>query len=203
MEQHSKNRKDQRMKSRRFAVIALVLAIATSSGAARAADTYQIDPVHSFASFSVGHLGIGLVRGFFSDIAGMIIFDEKDAAKSSIEVAIKTASVNTHVDKRDEDLRSPNFFEVDKYPTMTFTSTKVAKKGKGYAVTGDFSLHGVTRRITVEAKHLGSGKDPWGGFRAGFVADFSIKRSDFGMKYDYPSIPDKVDISVAFEAVKK
>jgi len=86
---------------------------------------------------------------------------------------------------------------------MTFTSTKVVRKGEGYAVTGEFSLHGVTRQITVEAKHLGSGKDPWGGYRAGFVADFTINRSDFGMKYDIPGIADKVDISVAIEAVKK
>ena len=192
------------MKNARTAVIAAALALLVSTGSAGAADTYQIDPVHSFASFSIGHLGIGLVRGFFSDIAGTIVFDEKDAAKDVIEVTIKTASVNTHVDKRDEDLRSANFFEVQKYPTMTFKSTKITKKGAAYAVTGDFTLHGVTKTITVTAKHLGAGKDPWGGFRSGFAADLTIKRSDYGMKYDAPpAIADNVDISVAFEAVKK
>jgi polyisoprenoid-binding protein YceI len=185
-------------------VLILATALLAAGGPARAADTYQIDPVHSFASFSIGHLGIGLVRGFFSDIAGTIVIDEKDAAKDAIEVTIKTASVNTHVDKRDEDLRSPNFFEVDKYPSMTFKSTKITRKGAGYVVTGDFNLHGVTKTITVTAKHLGAGKDPWGGFRSGFAADFTIKRSDFGMKYDPPpAIADTVQISVAFEATKK
>ena len=192
------------MNKLKISVLILAMTLLATGGAARAADTYQIDPVHSFASFSIGHLGIGLVRGYFSDIAGTIVFDEKDAAKDSIEVTIKTASVNTHVDKRDEDLRSPNFFEVEKYPTMTFKSTKITKKGDHYTVTGDFTLHGVTKTITVTAKHLGAGKDPWGGFRAGFAADFSIKRSDYGMKFDPPpAIADTVDISVAFEAVKK
>jgi len=185
-------------------VLMLAVSLFATGGPARAADTYQIDPVHSFASFSIGHLGIGLVRGFFSDIAGTIVFDEKDAAKSAVEVTIKTASVNTHVDKRDDDLRSPNFFEVAKYPTMTFKSTKITKQDGHYSVTGDFTLHGVTKTITVAARHLGAGKDPWGGFRAGFAADFTLKRSDFGMKHDPPpAIADTVDISVAFEAVKK
>jgi polyisoprenoid-binding protein YceI len=188
----------------RIPVILVAAVLLMGAGAARAADTSQIDPVHSFANFSIGHLGIGLVRGFFSDISGTITFDEKDAAKDAIDVTIKTASVNTHVDKRDEDLRSPNFFEVEKYPTMTFKSTKITKKGDRYAVTGDFTLHGVTKTITVTAKHLGAGKDPWGGFRAGFAADFTVKRSDYGMNYDPPpAIADTVDISVAFEAVKK
>ena len=192
------------MNKLKILVSTLATALLATAWAASAADTYQIDPVHSFANFSIGHLGIGLVRGFFSDIAGTIVFDGKDASKDAVEVTIKTASVNTHVDKRDEDLRSPNFFEVEKYPTMTFKSTKIAKKDRSYSVTGDFTLHGVTKTITVTAKHLGAGKDPWGGFRAGFAADFTIKRSDYGMKYDPPpAIADTVDISVAFEAVKK
>jgi polyisoprenoid-binding protein YceI len=188
----------------RIAVIALTAGVMLGSSAARAADTYVIDPVHSFASFSVGHLGkIGLVRGFFSDISGTITFDAKDAAKDAIEVAIKTASVNTHADKRDEDLRSANFFDVGKYPVMTFKSTRIARKGDHYTVTGDFTLLGVTKKIAVTAKHLGEGKDPWGGYRAGFTADFSIMRSQFGMKYELPETPDKVDISVAFEGIRK
>jgi len=192
------------MKKMRIAVIVLAAGLVLGGERARAADTFQIDPVHSFASFSVGHLGrIGLVRGFFSDISGTITFDAKDAAKDAIEVTIKTASVNTHADKRDEDLRSGNFFEVAKFPTMLFKSTSIARKGDHYTVTGDFKLLGVTKRITVPARHLGEGKDPWGGYRAGFAADFSIKRSEFGMKYELPDTSDKVDISVAFEAVKK
>jgi polyisoprenoid-binding protein YceI len=188
----------------RIAVVVLSVGVMLGAGAARAADTYVIDPVHSFASFSVGHLGkIGLVRGFFSDISGTIIFDAKDAARDAIDVTIKTASVNTHADKRDEDLRSANFFEVEKYPAMTFKSTKIARKGDHYTVTGDFTLRGVTKSITVSAKHLGEGKDPWGGYRAGFTADFSILRSQFGMTYELPETPDKVDISVAFEGVRK
>ena len=194
------------MKIISISAFVLALSLYATAGTAQSADTYQIDPVHSFASFSIGHLGIGLVRGFFSDIAGTIAFDAADAAdatKDAIDVTIRTASVNTHVDKRDEDLRSPNFLEVEKYPTMSFKSTAVAKKDDGYTVTGDFSLHGVTKTITAAARFLGAGKDPWGGYRTGYVADFSVNRTDYGMTYDLSGITDKVDISVAFEAVKK
>jgi polyisoprenoid-binding protein YceI len=187
----------------RIPAIALFLGILAAAGTARAADTYQIDPVHSFASFSIGHLGIGLVRGFFSEISGTIAFDAADAGKDAIDVTIRTASVNTHVDKRDEDLRSSNFLDVGKYPTMSFKSTAVAKKDDVYTVTGDFTLHGVTKTITTTARFLGAGKDPWGGYRIGYVADFSVNRAEYGMKHDLSGIADKVDISVAFEAVKK
>jgi len=191
------------MKIISISAFVLALSLCATAGTAQSADTYQIDPVHSFASFSIGHLGIGLVRGFFSDIAGTIAFDAADATKDAIDVTIRTASVNTHVDKRDEDLRSPNFLEVEKYPTMSFKSTAIARQGDGYTVTGDFTLHGVTKTITATAKLLGAGKDPWGGYRTGYVADFSVNRTDYGMTYDLSGITDKVDISVAFEAVKK
>ena len=187
----------------RIPAIALALGILAAAGTAPAADTYQIDPVHSFASFSIGHLGIGFVRGFFSEISGTITSDEEDAAKDAVNVTIRTASVNTHVDKRDEDLRSPNFLDVEKYPTMSFKSTAVTRKGDAYTVTGDFTLHGVTKPITATARRLGAGKDPWGGYRTGYVADFSANRSDYGMTHDLAGIADKVDVSVAFEAVKQ
>ena len=119
------------MNSIRIMAIALAMSILVAAGTARAADSYQVDPVHSFASFSIGHLGLGLVRGFFSDISGTITFDADDATKDAIDVTIRTASVNTHVDKRDEDLRSPNFLEVEKFPAMSFKSTAVTKKDDG------------------------------------------------------------------------
>jgi polyisoprenoid-binding protein YceI len=144
----------------RSKIPAIVLApgILAAAVTARAADTCRIDPVHSFASFSVGHLGIDLVRGSFSEISGTIAFDAADAAKDAIDVTAENASVNRHADKRNEDLRSPNFLEVEKYPTMSFRNTAVAKKDDVSTVTGNSTLHRVTKTITTTARFLGAGK---------------------------------------------
>lgn len=184
--------------------LALVLAFAMGARGLAAAEKYDIDPVHSFPCFTVGHMNIGHVHGCFSDSSGTVMIDKKNLEKSSIEVTIKTVSVNTNVAKRDDDLRSANFFDVEKFPTMTFKSTKVKKVSKNkLKVTGDFTLLGVTKKITVTVDLSGEGDDPWGGHRFGFVSMFSIKRSDYGMAKMIPGAADKVDIMLLIECVKK
>ena len=184
-----------------FIIAALLIVIA---GHAFAAETFNLDPTHTSAVFKVKHLGLTYVTGGFTDISGVINLDRKNAAASNVTVTIKTTSVNTNVGMRDNDLRSGNFFDVAKYPEMTFKSKKVVKvNDKSYKVTGDFTMHGVTKSITVKVNFLGeTAKDPWGKHRAAFDAAFSIKRSDYGMGKMVPLVGDKIDITFTAEAVK-
>ena len=124
---------------------ALAIALLLTLSAA-AQDTWQLDPPHSSAQFAVRHLGISTIRGAFTTVSGTVVYDAANPAKSSIQASIDAASVDTRVQKRDDDLRSPNFFDVQKYPTITFQSTKVEPAGAGkLKVTGDLTIHGVTK----------------------------------------------------------
>jgi len=171
---------------------------------AKAADTYTVDPVHSFIVFKIGHLNIGYVIGMFTDFSGTITADRENPEKSSVEMTVKVESINTHVEKRDKDLRSDNFFDAVKFPEIHFKSTKVRKvDAKTYKVTGNMGLHGVTREMTVTVNFLGEGKDPWGGYRMAFNAEFDILRSDYGMNKEIPAAGDKVHLSLSIEALKQ
>jgi polyisoprenoid-binding protein YceI len=184
-----------------FALFAILTVIGVR---AAASDTYTLDPVHSWAMFKVRHLGIGYVWGSFTGISGTITYDKKNVKNNKVEITIKTASVNTFNDTRDADLRSDNFFNVEKFPDMTFKSRSVSKLKDGrYSLKGDFTLLGVTKPITITAAILGEGKDPWGNHRAGFDSSFSINRSDYGMNKMIPAAGDKVLITLNFEGIYK
>jgi polyisoprenoid-binding protein YceI len=161
------------------------LAAALSLQAAGAASTWQIDPNHSSAQFAVRHLAISTVRGAFTKVNGTVQLDDKDISKSSVEVTIDAASVDTRVENRDKDLRSDHFFDVEKYPTLTFKSTKVEQVEPGkLKVTGDLTLHGVTKPVILEVEGpTAPVKDPWGNQRAAVNATTKINRQDFGMKF--------------------
>jgi polyisoprenoid-binding protein YceI len=160
-------------------------AAALSLQAAGAASTWQIDPNHSSAQFAVRHLAISTVRGAFTKVNGTVQLDDKDISKSSVEVTIDAASVDTRVENRDKDLRSDHFFDVEKYPTLTFKSTKVEQVEPGkLKVTGDLTLHGVTKPVILEVEGpTAPVKDPWGNQRAAVNATTKINRQDFGMKF--------------------
>jgi polyisoprenoid-binding protein YceI len=184
--------------------ILMALAVFAASAPAHAADTYKIDAVHSFAIFKVGHLGVGYVRGGFTDIAGSIAYGKDTEAGSLVEITIATNSVNTHNKDRDAHLRTDDFFDVEKYPEMSFKSKSFKKLETGkYQVTGDFTLHGVTKTITVTADVTGEGDDPWGNYRAGFETSFTIMRSDYGMDKQIPAAGDKVWITLNIEAIRQ
>ena len=194
------------MKSYRGAAAAAIIAgiVLFGSMMVRAAEEYSVDPVHSFATFKVGHLGIAFVRGGFTDLEGGIHVDRDNPEKSSVEIIVKTASVHTKNDKRDEHLRSGDFFDVGKYPEMSFKSSKVRKiDDDTVEVTGNFNLLGVSKEVKVTVSRTGEGDDPWGGFRIGFETDFSIRRSEYGMTGLIPVAGDKVDISLNVEAIRK
>src|SRR5476649_2721067 len=145
---------------------------------------YAIDKAHSEATFQVRHL-LTKVRGRFSEFEGTIEYDAQNPEQSSVRVSIQPASVDTNEKDRDTHLRSADFFDVEKFPTLTFTSTRIARKGgENFEVTGDLAIHGVTRPVTLAVTHLGKAKDPWGNERIAFEADTTINRKDFGLLWN-------------------
>ena len=145
--------------------------------------TYNFDKAHSSIGFRVKHMGLVDVPGYFRDFSGTIKYDGKDVAKSSVEFTAKMESVDTGVAGRDKHLRTADFFEVEKYPDMTFKSTKVEKKGKTWMLTGDLTMKGVTKQIMFPINVAGFLKDPKGGTKMGAIAETSINRRDFGVNY--------------------
>jgi len=193
------------------AVYATALAATLSLPAAATTSTWQIDPNHSSAQFAVRHLGLSTVRGAFTKVNGTIQFDDKDITKSSVDVTIDAASVDTRVDGRDKDLRSDHFFEVEKYPTLTFKSTKVEQVEVGkLKVTGDLTIHGVTKQVVLDVEGpTAAVKDPWGNQRAAASATTKINRQDFGVKWNAKMdnggwvLGDDVAITIDVEMVQK
>ena len=192
-------------------ISATVLAGALSLPAAAATSTWQIDPNHSAAQFAVRHLAISTVRGAFTKVSGTVQFDDKDIAKSSVDVTIEAASVDTRVADRDKDLRSERFFDVEKYPTLTFKSTKVEQTEPGkLKVTGDLTIHGVTKQVVLDVEGpTAPVKDPWGNQRAAANATTKINRQDFGVKWNAKMdngglvVGDDVAITIDVELVQK
>jgi len=168
-----------------------------------AADTYKIDPVHSEVSFKVRHLGISKVSGRFTKLQGTILVDELDLSKSSVDVTIEAASINTDSEGRDKHLKSADFFDVEKIPTLTFKSVAVKEVAKGkLEVTGDFTMHGVTKRIVIPITNLGTAKSPFNDVRAGFEGALTLNRGDYGIKTFPGVIGEQVEITLGIEAVK-
>ena len=169
---------------------------------------WTIDGSHSLAEFSVKHMMVTTVKGSFQKISGNIVWDEANPAASSVEATIETSSITTRDEKRDGHLVSGDFFEVEKYPTITFKSTKVeAKRADDFKVTGDLTIRGVTKEVTLDVEYNGSGKNPWGMTVAGFTAKTSINRKDFGLNWNVALetggvlVSDKINVTLEIEAV--
>jgi polyisoprenoid-binding protein YceI len=180
--------------------IALVSAFVLS---ANAADTFKVDPVHSFVLFSVQHLGIANTYGRFNDISGTVVFDKDNPSKSSVELSVLVESLDTNNPIRERSLKSPDFFNAKQFPTLTFKSTKVEGNGDTLKVSGDLTIRGVTRPLTVDFKKGGEGKGVFGEMRGGGETRFTIKRSDFGMNFELGEVGDEVTIILSLEGVKK
>ncbi len=170
---------------------------------------WDIDVSHSAIQFSVRHMVISKVHGRFAKWSGAVQLDEADLTRSSVEVTIDAASIDTQVADRDTHLKSPDFLDVAKYPRLTFRSKRIEKAGGGYRVVGDLDLHGVVKEVALDADFAGTGKDPWGNQRAGFSAKASLDRKDFGLTWNAALeaggvlVGEKVEISIELEAVKK
>jgi len=156
----------------------------TQTAVAAPARTLEIDRSHSEVAFQVRHL-LSKVRGRFTDFAGTIEFDQSNPQNSRLDVAIKAASIDTAEGDRDKHLRSADFFETDKYPTLTFVSTAVTlRSGDTYDVAGNLTIHGVTRPVVLPASFLGAAQDPWGNTRFVFEAELTLNRKDFGLSWN-------------------
>ncbi len=180
-------------------------AAALLAPAAQAADTYQVDTGHSNVIFRIMHLNISPFYARFDKISGSFKLDDADPAKSSIDIAVDAETVNTKMEKLNEHLRSSDFFSVKEFPKITFKSTKVeaGDEPKTFKVTGDLSLHGVTKSITVTVEKTGETTVPRAGQRCGFETFFTIKRSDYGMDYMLDMLGDEVKLIIGMEGVHK
>ena len=189
----------------RFSVLALALAMpATQLMAAAPAgtDTYKIDAVHSNVGFRVRHL-MSKVTGRFGKVDGTLLINSQDLTKSSVDVTIEVASVTTSDDKRDGHLKSPDFFDAAKFPTITFRSTSIKEVAKGkLEVTGTFTMKGVTKTLVLPITSLGTAADPWKNIVAGFEGELKLNRQDYGVSYGPGLVGDEVEIDLNVEAKK-
>jgi polyisoprenoid-binding protein YceI len=171
--------------------------------------TWNIDVTHSAIHFWVRHMVIAKVHGRFARWSGALELDPQDLSRSSVEVHVDAASIDTQVADRDAHLRSPDFLDVATHPELVFRSRKVERAGDGYRVIGDLTLHGVTREVALDVEYAGTAKDPWGNERAGFSARTALDRRDFGLKWNAALetggvlVGEKVEISIELEAVKQ
>ncbi len=186
------------MRRQHFGFVLTVVFVGVALTAARG-DDFTIDNVHSAATFKIGHLGIGWIHGRFNDLAGDFAVADK---AGNFNLTIKADSIDTGVAARDKHLKSPDFFNVKQFPTITFKSTSVKAADGGLAVTGDLTMHGVTKSITFSLKG-GKTAEFKGQVRIGYTTDLTLKRSDFGMDRLVGPVGDDVHISFSFEGVKK
>jgi polyisoprenoid-binding protein YceI len=192
-----------------------LLALATAAVAlsapalALAQSTWAIDPVHSHATFTVRHLVISNVRGEFGKTTGVVVLDEKDVTKSTVEATVDTGTIDTRVAKRDAHLKSPDFFDAAKYPTMTFKSTKVEKAGEGkLKVTGNLTIKDVTKPVVLDVTGPTAEVNAYGDTRRGISATTKINRRDFGLNWSQvveagPVVGDEVTIEIEAELLKQ
>ena len=188
-----------------FLVFALFFIFAQPSLAA----SYKIDSAHSEIGFTVEHLMFFKVSGFFTDFAGTIEADPATKTLTSAAATIQAASIDTRIEKRDDHLRSPDFFDVAKYPELTFVTKKVEGKGTDITVYGDLTMRGVTKEIVLKGAFVGENKDAWGNNRAGFAAKGMINRKDFGLTWNKVletggvTVGENVEISLQVQGIKQ
>ena len=184
---------------------AISAALVLSASAVNAAE-YVIDTkgAHAFVNFKIKHLGYSWLHGRFNTFDGEFNYDAEKPNASQIMVNIDTTSLDSNHAERDKHLRGKDFLNVDKYPTATFKSTNITfNNDDSGKVTGDFTLHGVTKSITFEIDKIGEGQDPWGGYRVGFEGEKSLKLSDYGINYNLGPASTHVDIGLFIEGIRK
>jgi polyisoprenoid-binding protein YceI len=169
--------------------------------------TYKIDKAHSEVAFQVRHL-LTKVRGRFTDFEGSILYNEANPEQSSVTFTIQAGSIDTAEPDRDKHLRTPDFFDVETFPTLTFQSSRITKRGpETYDVTGTLIMHGVSKELVLPVAHMGKAKDPWGGDRLGFEAETTLNRKDFGLNWNAMLeaggflVGDEVKVSIEIQAV--
>ena len=191
---------------KRLFVFGVLVLVSAFPALAQGTTSWQIDPAHANAQFTVRHMGISNVQGEFTKVTGSIVLNEQDPTKSSVTATVDMASVDTRNSDRDGDLKSANFFDVAKFPEMTFKSKSISRGADGkLQMTGDLSLHGVTKEVTFAIDGPSDAiKDPWGNTRRGASATTKIHRSDFGItKYPSTMVGEEINITLDVEFIKK
>jgi polyisoprenoid-binding protein YceI len=188
------------MRVPRFIPVVLFVALAVAAAPARAGDYYVLDPAHSAVTFKISHLGLSWTYGRFNDVSGGVALGDD---KASFVLNIKPESVDTGNAKRDEHLRSPDFFNVKQFPQFSFKSASVKPVKEGFEVTGELTLHGTTKTITFLVGGGRKAEFPKGMHRVGFSTELTIKRSEFGMDKMTEAIGDEVRIAISFEGTKQ
>ena len=198
------------MRTFRLAAVFLATSLSLVFSATAQTSTWNIDPAHSSAQFTVRHLGISNVRGAFSKVTGTVVLNEKDITGSEVSAVIDAGSVDTRVPDRDKDIRGANFLDVEKYPTLEFKSKRILNNGGKLQLIGDLTLHGTTREVTLDVDGpTPELNDPWGNVRRGFSASTTINRKEFGvvwsntLKTGEAVVGDTVKIQIDVELVKK
>ena len=198
------------MRLLRAAFYVLAASFLSSALAGAQTSNWNIDPAHSAAQFTVRHLGISNVNGAFTKVTGTVVLNEKDITQSQVNAVIDAASVDTRVPDRDKDLRSANFLDVEKYPTLEFKSKRIVNNGGKLQLIGDLTLHGTTKEVTLDVDGpTPELSDPWGNVRRGFSATTTINRKDFGvvwnntLKTGEAVVGDNVKIEIDVELIKK
>lgn len=186
-------------------LLTLTLSLAQTAYAQQSGD-YNIDPLHSKVGFEIPHLVISTVEGKFNDYEGRIVLAEK-FNKSQVEAKIKVASIDTGVGKRDDHLKSADFFDAGKYPEMTFVSKEITGSQKSFKMTGDLTIKGITKKVTFDSQYLGSVVDGYGNQKVAFTAKTKIHRKDFGLTWNSmveagPVVGDEVTLSLKIQAAK-
>jgi polyisoprenoid-binding protein YceI len=184
--------------------------MATSTATTTRVSTWELDPAHSGAHFSIRHMMVSTVRGEFGKVAGVVKLDEADPTRSTVQATIDVSSINTRDPQRDAHLRSAEFFDVEKFPSIDFKSTSIVKTGADtYELTGQLTLHGITREVTLKLEAASEqGKDPWGKLRRGATATGTLNRKDFGLNWNQVLetggilVGDEVKLTIDVELVK-
>lgn len=186
-------------RSLRMACAALALTVLPTLAVA---DSYTIDPLHTYPNFKINHLGFSTLHGRFGKTSGTLTMDPEKGT-GSVDIVIEAASINTGHRKRDDHLRSPDFFNVMEFPEITFTSKTVSFQGEGVKLSGDLTIKGITKTVTLEVPKINCGTHPFSKKQVcGFNATTKFKRSDFGMTYGLPGVGDWVQMEIEVEAIK-
>ena len=188
--------------SRRLKLLGIALVASLMSNATWAAD-YTVDLSHAFIQFRISHLGYSVLTGRFNDFSGDFSWDKEKPSDSTININVKTASIDTNWAERDKHIRGDDFLEVEKFPEATFKSTKFTGDATSGKLEGVLTLHGVSKPVTLDVKSIGEGDDPWGGYRAGFSATTSIDRTDFGISYDLGPTANTMEFDLFVEGIRK
>ncbi len=188
------------MKTLSLTLVAISVSMISASALAA---NYQIDHAHSAVTFETGHLGVSRLPGRFNEFSGSYTWSDENLSENAVSIEIQADSIDTNHTDRDEHLRSPDFFNVRQYPTIEFTSTGYEGTADEGVLTGEMTMHGVTREVEMNIVKIGEGDDPWGGFRQGFVATTELMRSDFDIDYFIPNVPDETELTIFIEGIRE